>query len=187
MLVKQGREEQLLAPFGDVSPWHGWRLILPAGKKPYPSLMCPQIVAEEIIRTGFGFFGSMQQMHIRFAKGASTLASVAGGTCTDQIVPTMLAAKVARYYMVNCQIFHLLATVLAGVVVPSENLLFAESDVGTGTVDHVLEADDRRAQDELSWGSYIATPIFHYLGLADNDQDDCATGTAHINGLIVGV
>ena len=59
--------------------------------------------------------------------------------------------------------------------------------MGARSSNHVVETDDRGAQDKLCRRFYTATPIFYDLGFAHNDQDESAASTADIDGLIVSV
>ena len=44
--------------------------------------------------------------------------------------------------VVDGQLGSVFAAILAGVVIPAKNLGFGESDIGSGTFDHIIQADD---------------------------------------------
>lgn len=144
-------------------------------------------MAEEIIGTSLRFPGDMEQFHGGFVEGTSPLAPIARRTGTGQIVPPMLPAQATWFDMVYGQLSALLAAVLTRVVISSEHLLLAESDMRARSSNHVVETNDGGAQDRLCRCFYITTPIFYDFGLAHNDQDDSATSTADIDGFIVSV
>jgi hypothetical protein len=95
-------------------------------------------MAEEIIGTGLRFLGDMEKFHSGFVEGTSPLAPIARGTGTGQIVPPMLPSQVPWPDMVYGQLSALLAAVLTRVVVSSEYLLLAESDMRARSSNHVV-------------------------------------------------
>jgi len=67
---------------------------------------------------------------------------VAGRAGGDQIVPGVAASQVAWDDMINGQLGSFFAAVLAGVIVPPEDLLLAEFDRRARAFDIEAEADD---------------------------------------------
>ena len=84
------------------------------------------------------------QFHVRFFRGSARFFAVAGSAGADYIFPGMLSAAVARYDMVEGQLFGLFAAILAGELVPVINLGAADFPRNMKrTFDKVRETDHR--------------------------------------------
>lgn len=70
------------------------------------------------------------EVHARFLRRVVRLASIAGDAGADNVLPSRRAAAIAGDDMVEIQIFAIkdLAAILAGVVVPLENIMTRELD-----------------------------------------------------------
>lgn len=90
----------------------------------------------------------------------------------------MLAAPEARYDVVEGEVPALLATVLAGVLIPVENLVAGHFALAVGPADVPGDADDG---GELVSGAErvdAAEAVFYHLRFALVNEDDGAAGAA---------
>ena len=69
----------------------------------------------------------------------AVIASWAGG---NQVAPFMPAALAAGDDVVNCHVRNLLTAVLAGVIIPSQDLTLAQFDSNTRPFDHPFQTND---------------------------------------------
>lgn len=85
----------------------------------------------------------MQQGHTGFLQGSAAFTMIAGRTGGDQVGPTVLSAQMLGQHMVDGEEDRVLATILAGEMIPPENFTPAQTDLDMRAVDHVLQANDR--------------------------------------------
>src|SRR6188508_2291923 len=85
-----------------------------------------------------------QQAHPRLIHEAAALAVIAVFARSHEVVPRVCAAAMPRNDVIERQVVRLDAAVLAGVLVANEDFASAQTDARTGTLDSVLESNDRR-------------------------------------------
>ena len=79
---------------------------------------------------------------MRLIKRPASFAVIASWAGCNQVAPLMSAALAAGDDMVNCHVRHFLATVLAGVIIPPQDLTLAQLDPNTRPFDHPFQAND---------------------------------------------
>lgn len=75
-------------------------------------------------------------------KGASTFAMVAGWAGCHQVVPGMFSTLAAWNDVIDRQVEGGFSAVLAGVIIPAQDLTFIQLDADAGSLDHAFQADD---------------------------------------------
>ncbi len=86
-----------------------------------------------------------------FGECSASFAVVARRTGGDQIFPPMCAAQSSWQHVIDCHAVAPLPAVLAGMVVPTQNFSFGESDTWTRAMDHIGQPNDRGAQKDSGW------------------------------------
>src|SRR5689334_18289866 len=107
----------------------------------------------------------MLQTHARLVEQLAALAMVAVLAGGDEVVPGVGAATVARDHMVEGQVMRLGAAVLAGVLVADEDLASRQAHARAGTLDPVVEANDRRCVEDRGCGADLGVVVLDYFGL----------------------
>ena len=74
--------------------------------------------------------------------GAPAFPMIAVRAGSHQIGPHMLASQMAGDDMVNGEIRHVLAAILASVVIATQDLTLGKFDARAGSVDHPFQAND---------------------------------------------
>lgn len=76
-------------------------------------------------------------------------------------------------------------TVLAGVIVPDEDLFPGQFHTWTRALDHIHEADHRRRSEFPRGGSEREIVLFEDLGLAVEDKHDRSANVADIERFVI--
>jgi len=106
----------------------------------------------------------------------------AWASCHD-IFPAGLSPKSAWDHMVNRQIFGVPPAVLAGVIIPAENLFPGEFDNRAGPSDHSVEPDHRGERKGLRNGMNHAPSVQDQCRLFSQDHIDRPVGRCDIDWL----
>jgi hypothetical protein len=85
--------------------------------------------------------------------------------------------------MVNSQVVLLAATILTGVIIPTEDLLAGQFDDGAGAFDHPIQADDGGQGESAGNGVYDSSTIHHQRGFFRQDHIDRSVRRGDVNGL----
>lgn len=149
----------------------------------------PLLVGPEVLvgdgEEGGGGIGALVEFHPRFPGGLPRLFMVAGDAGADHILPFVSAPLVAGDDMVQGQLPGLPPAILAGKVVPVEDLKTGEPLHHRGPPHLHMEPDDRRDGENGGGGLDFPHPILYHLGLVHEEQDYRPTQTADIQGLVV--
>ena len=129
----------------------------------------------------------MQQVHVHFPQLSAAFMMVAARAGSHYVGPDVLAAQVLGGDMIHRQFAGMPATVLAGVVIPTENLPAGQLDLQARAMDHLVEPDDRRAGQGLFNRLDGAATIHHHVGFSGEDQANGTTGIADVHGFEIGV
>lgn len=108
----------------------------------------------------------MQQIHVDFVKITASLAVIAGRAGGHHICPYVLSALVPGLYMVQGKVAVLSSAVLAGIIIPPENLPSGQFHFGAGPVYLLLQPDDRRAGQEFRNCVDVAASIHDHISPA---------------------
>ena len=100
-------------------------------------MVLADMAAEAINSCRPGFKGLAAEGHFRFPGVFPAFAPVAGHTCCDQILPRMRSTTVPRNDVIERQVTHLTAAILAGKIVPAQDLSFRQRNTRPGTFNHV--------------------------------------------------
>jgi hypothetical protein len=118
------------------------------------------------------------KLHIGFFGGFTGLAPVTGHTGTDHVFPGMLAAAIARYYVVEGKVATPLAAVLAGVLIAIKYLVAGHLSLAAGPSYQLGEADDGGKLDGIIDGVNVAEAVLDHLRFALVNQDNGPAGAA---------
>ncbi len=129
----------------------------------------------------------MQQAHLGLFDGAPTLAMIAMWAGGHQVVPGVLASQVAWDNVIDSQGSRVLTTILAGVVIASQDLALGELDPWAGAMDHFFQSDNGWARVYLPNGLDLAASIEDQAGFSINNEGDGTAGIADVDRLEVSV
>ena len=118
---------------------------------------------------------------------SAPFAVVAVRARRHDVRPQVLTAHVAWHHMVHRQPAVALSTILAGIIITSEDLSARQFDVGTRPVDLTLQPDDRWARDELFHRSDVTASIDDHAGFARQEQANRTTCRADIDRFEIGI
>lgn len=107
----------------------------------------------------------MEQMHLGLFESTSPFMMVAGWAGGHQVFPGVLTSHMTGYHMVDGQQRKMLAAILAGEIIPSENFALRQLDVWARPPDHFFQADNRWALIGVSHGVDQPAAIQHQAGL----------------------
>src|SRR5262245_31406071 len=95
-----------------------------------PAIMVVQAQVDLNKRPPLRAFWPADQLHTRFLRRAVCLLSVTSDAGTNDVLPSGRAASVARNHVIQIEVFTIerMAAVLAGVLVPFENIVSCEFD-----------------------------------------------------------
>ena len=161
--------------------------LLPTSNELLPFLVLINVTPEDIIGTDWRLFGYLKQVHMDFAQLPSALAMVAIRAGGDNIGPGMIAAHVLGEDMVHSQIVCVASTVLADVAITAKNFPAGQLDLQAGTMDHLLQPDDRRPRQGLLDGLDIAATVHYHVSFSREDQANGSAGIANIDRLKIGI
>jgi hypothetical protein len=85
----------------------------------------------------------MQQAHLDLLQRAPSFAVIAGGTGSYEIFPGMQPAQPARDHVIDGEESEFLAAILAGELIPAQDLSFREAYCEARPLDHSIQADNR--------------------------------------------
>jgi len=102
-------------------------------------------------------------------EGSATLSTVAGRAGAHQVLPLVAAPMVAWDNVIHRQVLGLPATILAGVIITSEDLFLGEFHPGARPFDHIHQLDHRGAQEGGGRSTDDPSAILQNLGLAHHD------------------
>jgi len=100
-----------------------------------------EVFPKQVGRRAGRVFRRSQGIHAGLFRRHAAFEMVAARTGCDEIVPVRFAAQVARDNVVDRQVVRLPAAVLAGVIIPAEDLLASQFDDGARPFDHLSQAD----------------------------------------------
>ena len=103
---------------------------------------------------------------MRIFEAAPTFAVVAGSTSSNDIIPDMHASQVARHDVIHGHVVSMPPAVLAGEIVSAEYLAPGQFDMRSGTVDHILQADDGGAWNLLRHGADMSATVRYEICFA---------------------
>jgi len=102
---------------------------------------------------------------MHFLRLAPAFAVVAGWTCGHYIGPDMLSTQVLWQNMIHCQIADMTTAILAGVIITTEDFPAGQLDLKTGSVDHLVQPDNRRSGSGLFDSLDITAAVHYQIGL----------------------
>jgi hypothetical protein len=126
-------------------------------------------------------------MHVCLFDGAPSFTMVTMWACSHQIVPGMLASQVTRYDMIYGEISYVLATILAGEVISTQDFSLGKFHSRPRAMDHLFQAYNRWARKNLPNGLDLTTSVQNQAGFSIDDQSDSTTGIADVNRLKISV
>jgi hypothetical protein len=100
-------------------------------------------------------------------------------------MPGVLSALVTGDDVVDGELPGLSSTILTGVAVPPEDLFAQKLDLGSGTPDHVVEANHGGAREDGSGSMDPPPPVLDDLGLAQKDQHHSSLGVTHVQRFVI--
>jgi hypothetical protein len=115
----------------------------------------------------------------------AALSAIAVWAGAHQVFPIVLASVVAWDNVVYGQVLGLMTTVLAGVVISSENLFLSELNPGAGPPDYGGQLYHRRAQKGSGGGADDSAAILQDLGLTHHDQVHGPLDVADVERFVV--
>jgi hypothetical protein len=89
--------------------------------------------------------------------------------------------------MIDRQIRYMLTTVLASVVVATQNLALGKFNAWARAVNHLFQADDGRAREYLPNSLYLAASIQDQVGFSINNEGNGTAGIADVDRLEIRV
>ena len=105
-------------------------------------MVVAQMPRENILSRAGGFCGETEQPHLNLLQSAPTLTMVAGWTSRHYIIPDMLASHMARDNVINGHKRGMLPTILAGVIIPAQDLALGQLDARSWAPDHLFQTND---------------------------------------------
>ena len=138
------------------------------------------MAAEAVNGRRLGLEGLALEVHIRFLRALAALTPVARHASSNQVTPRVWASPVPRNDMIQRQVTHLTAAILARKIIPAQDLSFGQRNTGTRALDHVAEADHR---GNLKFGrattNHAATVEYRFR-LAGEYQRQSTFGVANV-------
>jgi hypothetical protein len=112
-------------------------------------------------------------MHLRLFNRPPTFTMIAMGAGSHQVVPGMVTPQVAWNDVVNREVRYMLTAILAGIVIPPQDFALGQLNLGSRAVDHLFQADDGRAREDLPNGLNLTASIQDQAGFPINHQYWC--------------
>ena len=78
----------------------------------------------------------------------------------------------------------MLAAVLAGIIIAAQDLAPVEADSRARPINHHLQADNRRARENVVGGVDFPSSIFHQAGLVHHEETNCPVKGAGMDNII---
>ena len=128
------------------------------------------MLAEPVHGRWAGFERPAAQVHIGLVGALTSLAPVTRHTGGYQVLPGMWPPLIAWDDVVQGEMAHFTAAILAGVLVAPQNFMFRERDAGPGALDHIAEPDDRGYFKFGRAAAHNATAVQNRLSLAGQHQ-----------------
>jgi len=129
----------------------------------------------------------MQQTHAGFFDLTAAFAMIALWAGCYDVQPGVRTANVAWDDVVDGEIIHLSAAILAGVAISAQNLLAYQTNGRSGAMDHLMQANDRRT-GKVSLSSTHRTATIQYEGgLFGEHQPQGAMHVANVERLKIGI
>jgi len=97
----------------------------------------------------------MHQMHASLRGRSPGFATITGFTAADHILPGMLTPLMAGNNVIQGQLFKLFATILASVMIATEDLNASQLSHRAGTFDQSSEVNHRRNWQDAVHGVEI--------------------------------
>jgi hypothetical protein len=119
---------------------------------------------------------------LRSATGLAVVAVLAG---SDDVIPVVLAAAIAREDVVKGEVTRAASAVLAGVAVTQEDIAAAEASARLRSSDNVDEANNGGDLKNEGGATQVAPPVLQHLGLASVHQDEGTTRVADVERLVI--
>lgn len=116
-----------------------------------------------------------------FLGTAAALAMIARSARGDDICPGMLTTKVSWDDVIDREACFAATTVLARIIVASEDLAPGEAHMWSWTMDLDFEPDDRGPGDLLRDSPQVTTPVRHHRSLSPKNQHDRAPCSAYVD------
>jgi hypothetical protein len=116
---------------------------------------------ETAIAGGGGLTG---KTHPRLLRSTTGLAAVARLAATDNILPSVSAPSMSGDDVIKSQLLGLLAAVLTGVVISTEDLDAGELSRCMGAFDQGSKVYDRRNRNGAMYRVKLSRVLLHHLG-----------------------
>lgn len=140
---------------------------------------------DRVVAAGSWLSGSGLQFQPGFFDRFATFAVVALPASGNQIVPGVWTIFRPGDDVIDGEILCLDTAVLAGEVIPDEDLPPAKFHPGVGTLDHVHEANHRRSVEHRRGRVDHQVILFEDFGFAVEDEDDRPADIADIERFVV--
>ena len=118
---------------------------LPTFDELFPLVIFLYETSKYIMGISRWFLGLAKQYHMRLIKFASTLVVVASRAGSNHIFPYMFASQVLRENMIQGKVKNTLSAVLAGIIIPAEDLPAGKLYSWTRAMNHLVEPDHGRS------------------------------------------
>lgn len=138
------------------------------------------MAAETINGRRLGFERLALQVHICFLRALATLTPVAWRTSGNQVTPRVWPTPVPWNDMIQRQVTHLPAAILARKIVPAQDLSFGQRNTRARAPDHVAEADHRRNLKFGRTAANHAAAIENRFRPTGEYQRQCTFGVANV-------
>jgi hypothetical protein len=125
----------------------------------------------------------MQQVHVDFFQAATAFAVIAARARSHNVVPHVLAALVARLDMIDCKAAVAPAAVLAGIIIPAEDLPAGQFDPGTGPMDLLFKPYHAGAGEQSRYRPDVAAAVHNETSLSCKNETDGPPCRADVNRL----
>jgi len=102
-----------------------------------------------------------------------------------QIFPAMGTTAMARQHMVKREISTAPITILAGVVIATENFTARKLNIGQGTTNHMAQSDDRRTSNGVVGRVQHGVVVFQHFGFTTQHKHQGTTCRADIEWLVI--
>lgn len=127
-----------------------------------------------------GFKGWAQQVHIGLFQRFAPFVAIAGMTRGRKVLPGVLPSHMSGQDVINGEVGGFFAAILAGVVIPTQDFPFRESQAGSRPLHHVHQTDHRRGFKFLNTGANHTPPIDNHFCFLGHNKGD---GTPHVTGV----
>ena len=120
---------------------------------------------------------------MRLLERPTAFSVITGRASSHQILPGVITSQVARQDMVDGHYRSMLPAVLAGIAVTAHDFPLGELDMRTRALDHMDQADYRRAWESLRHRFNFPATIHDQAGFSAQNQRDRPPGIANIDRL----